>query len=90
VVRTPTLSTVFYAPGVAPTDPDQFRRYVEDELRKVSAAVALLAAGRLEKTTVAPSKPREGDVRLADGTNWNPGNGAGVYAYYNGAWHSLG
>jgi hypothetical protein len=89
-VRTPTLSTVFYAPSIAPTDSDQLRRYVEDELRKVAAAIALLASGYIEKTTVAPSKPREGDVRLADGTNWNPGSGAGVYAYYNGGWHFLG
>lgn len=28
-------------------------------------------------------KPREGMVRYADGTNWNPGSGKGMY-YYNG------
>jgi hypothetical protein len=89
-VRTPSASSVFYAPANVPDDADQFRRYIEEELRKIAAAISLLAAGHLDKTTSAPAKPREGDIRLADGVGWNPGSGAGVYAYYNGAWHILG
>ena len=38
----------------------------------------------------APDKPRVGQTVLADGTNWNPGSGAGVYTYYGGSWHKLG
>lgn len=38
----------------------------------------------------APLKPRDGITVLADGTDWNPGAGQGVYTYYNGAWHKLG
>lgn len=38
----------------------------------------------------APAKPREGMVVGADGTNWNPGGGKGVYAYYSGSWNKLG
>jgi len=38
----------------------------------------------------APTKPREGMIALADGTTWNPGSGAGVYAYYGSAWVKLG
>ena len=35
-------------------------------------------------------KPRNGDIRYADGTNWNPGGtGEGIYAYVNGAWAKL-
>ena len=45
---------------------------------------------RVGTTNVAPSKPRAGDIRLADGTNWNPGSGAGFYGYYGGAWVKLG
>lgn len=37
-----------------------------------------------------PTKLVEGMVVLADGTNWNPGSGAGVYAYYGSAWNKLG
>jgi hypothetical protein len=44
----------------------------------------------LEQTNVAPDKPRNGDIRYADGTNWNPGGtGEGIYAYTNGAWAKL-
>lgn len=39
---------------------------------------------------VAPTKPRTGLTVLADGTDWNPGSGAGVYTYYGSAWHKLG
>jgi hypothetical protein len=38
---------------------------------------------------VAPAKPREGMLVYADGTDWNPGSGAGYYVYYAGAWHPL-
>ncbi len=89
-MRTPNLGTAYYAPGVAPSEPDQFRRFMEEELRRISAAITLVAAGHIDKTYAAPTKPREGDVRLADGTTWNPGSGAGVYAYYGSAWHFLG
>ena len=38
---------------------------------------------------VAPTKPREGMLVYADGTDWNPGSGAGYYVYYAGAWHAM-
>ena len=38
---------------------------------------------------VAPVKPREGLLVYADGTDWNPGSGAGYYVYYAGAWHAM-
>jgi hypothetical protein len=66
------------------------QRFLLDEMKKISAAFSLLAAGHIDKTYAAPAKPREGDVRLADGTTWNPGSGAGVYCYYGSAWHFLG
>ena len=44
----------------------------------------------LEMQYVAPTKFRDGMVVLADGTQWDPGSGAGVYAYYGSAWVKLG
>lgn len=38
----------------------------------------------------APSKLKTGMTVLADGTDWDPGSGQGVYTYYGGAWHKLG
>jgi hypothetical protein len=40
-------------------------------------------------TSVAPSKLKEGMLRYADGTAWNPGSGKGVYVYTGSAWVKL-
>lgn len=45
---------------------------------------------QLKETNVVPTKARTGMVVLADGTDWDPGSGAGFYGYYGGAWHKLG
>ena len=77
-------------PGeTARTDPG-FAQWVQEELEKVSQSFSAFEGVRLVETFIAPSKPRTGDVRLADGTSWNPGAGAGFYGYYGGAWVKLG
>jgi len=38
----------------------------------------------------APDRPRDGMVVCADGTDWNPGGGAGFYGYQGGTWNKLG
>lgn len=85
-----SISSVFYTPGQVPTDADEFQRFFSSELLKISSALNALTAGHLDMTTVAPTKPREGDLRFADGNNWNPGSGKGAYIYYTAAWHFLG
>jgi hypothetical protein len=90
VVRTGNLGSPTYAPGTVPSDPAALPTFLTLELAKIKAALDLAALGHVDTTYVAPAKPREGDVRLADGTAWNPGSGAGVYAYYGGAWAKLG
>jgi hypothetical protein len=40
-------------------------------------------------TTVAPERAREGMMRYADGTAWNPGGGKGVYVYNGTVWTKL-
>lgn len=37
----------------------------------------------------APTKVKSGMVRYADGTDWNPGSGEGVYVYTSGGWVKL-
>jgi hypothetical protein len=44
----------------------------------------------LDKTHVAPSRPQDGEVRYADGSDWNPGSGAGLYRYDGSTWNFLG
>lgn len=92
MVRTPNLGSVVYTPGIPPSSAAEMQRFLFDELQKLSSVINALAAGHLDKTHVAPGKPRDGDVRYADGTHWKPNGtgGAGIY-YFNGAiWIQLG
>lgn len=71
-------------------DVDQLRQWVEDELTAIQAEFAaqtLLIP--LTQVHRAPSKPRAGMLVSADGTDWNPGAGAGIYEYRGGAWQKL-
>lgn len=79
-----------YTPGIVPSDINQLPLFLTTELLTISGVINYMAQGHIDKSYAAPSKPREGDIRLADGTTWNPGSGAGVYGYYGSAWHFLG
>ncbi len=85
-MRTPGLGSVFFTTQEPPADPAQLQRYLQDLEQRIFIAVTALAAGHLDKLNAAPEKPREGDIRFADGTNWNPGSGKGIYAYSGAAW----
>ncbi len=64
--------------------------FVQDELDAIENSFFDLDMIQLVEQNVAPTKPRTGMTVLADGTNWNPGGGQGVYTYYAGAWNKLG
>lgn len=64
-----------------PSKADELPRYLATELKNIQTAIALLAAGHIDVTYSEPSKPRDGDLRYADGTIWNPGSGKGLYRY---------
>ena len=91
-MRTPTIGTAFYSPGDVPGDPKELQNYLREEFQKIAAAVTALSLGHLDTTTVAPTKPREGDIRLASGVGgWNPlGTGQAFVGYRGGAWVLLG
>lgn len=85
------IRSAMYVPSPVPQDPKYLTRYINDELIKIKIAIDVLASGHVDQVHVAPTKPRDGDFRLADGTNWNPtAGGQGFYGYYNSAWHKLG
>jgi hypothetical protein len=94
-MRPKSISTVSYEPSQVPadiSDIDVLRRYLREEFDRIAATVRLLAAGHLDPTYVAPTKPRRGDIRYASGApNWNPGSGEGIYFYNSaGIWKFLG
>lgn len=88
-MRTPNVKDIFYTPGTPPADPALNRAFLERELDKIRLAFELVSQGHLVKTHVAPVKPRAGDLRFADGTDWNPGSGSGIYYYTGSAWTKL-
>lgn len=79
-----------YKPGATPTSLSGAIVWVAEELQRIGDAFSKGTAREVEFLNVAPAKPREGMLYGADGTNWDPGSGQGVYSYYGGAWHKLG
>tara|TARA_R110002020_G_scaffold3587_1_gene15998 strand:+ start:2774 stop:3052 length:279 start_codon:yes stop_codon:yes gene_type:complete len=82
-------SVTYYQPGSIPENPEYLGEFVIRELNKLGDIIYNVAQLRLEQTNVEPEKPRDGDIRYADGTNWNPGSGVGIYAYIGAAWTKL-
>lgn len=77
-----------YKPSIVPAA-EELPGFLQDELSAVGDEFDFGLCRNLEFLTVAPLKPREGNVCGADGTIWNPGAGKGVYVYFAGAWHAL-
>lgn len=68
---------------------DGIRRWATDEFDRISQHLNQDVVSN-PVLNVAPDKPRQGQVAYADGTNWNPGNGAGLYQYTGSAWKPTG
>jgi|TARA_R110002051_G_scaffold131935_2_gene205643 hypothetical protein len=81
-----------WSPNPAPVDPLQLPDYLFNELNRVGDIIFNLDTFRLEPThtPTGPLKPRAGDIRYADGSDWNPGGtGEGIYAFFNNTWNKL-
>lgn len=77
-----------YTPSIVPVEYDP--SWIQREFDHVTQALTAIDTIRLVELHVEPSRPRAGDVVLADGSDWDPGSGQGFYGYYAGAWHKLG
>jgi len=64
--------------------------YLSRELRRITEAFLGVEFIQLPVLNVAPKKPRNGQLILVDGTNFDPGSGAGFYGRSAGAWVFLG
>lgn len=62
------------------------------ELATVSSITQIAEERQVLVFHRAPTKPRDGMLVLADGTDWNPGNGRGYYGYdsLTAQWRFLG
>lgn len=78
-----------YTPLQAPpSTPAETARWALDELARVAAALALVQ--EFDPLHTAPLKPRRGLVVYADGTDWDPGSGEGLYRYNGTVWVFVG
>jgi hypothetical protein len=73
-----------------PHDINSLANYVRRMFDRVATQFRQVDNVRLPELHVEPAKPRTGMIVLADGTDWDPGSGAGFYGYRGGAWHLLG
>ena len=75
-------SVTHYQPNPLPLNQEDLGLYITNELKRLGDVIFNQATFRLERTHVAPDKPRGGDIRYADGTDWNPGStGEGIYFF---------
>jgi len=60
----------------------------QEELRRslvdLEARVTLLEKSLMVVSHNPPDRPRDGMMRIADGTDWDPGSGFGLYLYNGG------
>jgi len=70
-------------------NPQELAEFIHRELLRISTAIVLGKAQQIEFRNVAPDRVYEGLILGADGTNWDPGSGQGVYVYYNSTWNKL-
>ena len=82
--------SIRYTPTVTPSTADELPQYVQKELNDISDTFGDVADGHVEKVHVEPSRPREGDKRYADGSDWDPGQGKGLYYHDGTNWVSYG
>jgi hypothetical protein len=79
-----------FDPTLAPSDPQDLPRFLDEMFQEIRTVLELVRDGHLDVQNVAPTKPQQGDIRYADGSDWDPGSGEGIY-FYNaaGAWTKL-
>jgi len=78
---------MIYVPESPPVDPKDIPEYLERELRRISTAFSQVHDH--EELHAEPPKLHEGMVRYADGSDWNPGSGEGLYVRLSDRWISM-
>jgi hypothetical protein len=74
-----------YFPESPPKDYDP--EYLYRELLRIVDAINQIHDHEIFHNE--PDKLYDGMIRYADGTDWNPGSGEGLYERNNGAWVKL-
>jgi hypothetical protein len=74
-----------------PKNPDDIPRYLAVIIPVIQQFFADQEVDSVKYTAlhVEPDKIEDGLTVRADGTDWNPGSGEGLYMYYNSTWNKL-
>lgn len=81
-----------YVPKTVPLNtPPGLRDWLASELRRIARSMVEPVADiyTLEPLAAEPTRRADGMIVYANGTDWNPGSGAGFYGYQAGAWVKL-
>lgn len=81
-----------YTPRQIPFDADlpALRQWLQQEVQNIAAALQdEQESARLKTLYAAPKRIYEGMLIKADGSTFNPGSGAGIYARVSNAWVKL-
>lgn len=81
-----------YEPTPIPFDaPPGLRQWLLDQVRRIAGVLRAPEVNtiRFVVHNVAPARVADGDVYFADGTDWNPGSGRGLYERRAAAWVKL-
>lgn len=83
-----------YQPQFQPRDAASVNAWSAQELQNIAKEMAspkefllLQVSHKAPKTT---TDPKIAMLAIADGTNWNPGAGAGLYRFQNNSWTFVG
>ena len=80
-----------FDPSTCPAEIESIPKFIDSMLLEIRTVLDLVRDGHLDVSNVVPSNPQQGDIRYADGSNWNPESGGeGIY-FYNaaGTWTKL-
>jgi hypothetical protein len=68
---------------------ESINRFLAEVFLEIQAAMDAMEPEQLRLRTlhVEPARPRPGDLARADGADWNPGGGEGLYEFMSdGSW----
>lgn len=93
-VKSKGLRKTRYTPGRVPSDAKELARFIQNELERLTDALESPFTHQLLEVLHAEPSRKSGEaamVAYADGTDWNPGAGRGLYLYdpQTAAWTKL-
>lgn len=80
-----------YNPSAVPSTFPGLRGWIGTQLELLAQVIRVpeVRSVQLEPQAAEPAKYQEGLIVYADGSNWDPGSGAGVYVRGSSSWSKL-